>query len=503
MIRRNQRFHNQLDDHLIHLHKNLFISHSDPLYYEKVIRYLDANSPEAHYNLGRKFHVKGNWTRARFHYKEVLRTYPSPFYSAANRAIHQLDLQHAAHLESLENTLPASKKPLLPPFMKTLLIVLLLINVLLAALFLGNSSISRTVSKMKLWGVGSEVTYETVDKPFILYVSPETARSDIEKSLHNQALVLAKEMPNANILIYSIVSQDARDTGKTMLLTNADVIKKAIAVATYQPSAEDMVHIRFLNAEFEEHQPLSAIGANLVRTALTSYEKDVGGPPSNVDELLQDYPNNYLSFIPVEADSGSNQVSTVYDGRGGWVYDPHAGDMAHMFYANTDEGAGVPYDPVHLEVNKAEHQLKLVSGSYLLWDKEIGLGAGGSTPEGEFRVIDRVQQPKGKTTQSYGEAGLGLGAIALHGTYDETSIGADKSLGCVRLTNEDVQQIFPFVPKGAEVRILSNTVSGSNLSSPSAAPEPAEPLKQASLLIPPVLPKHKESTEKVVFHWLG
>ena len=36
-----------------------------------------------------------------------------------------------------------------------------------------------------------------------------------------------------------------------------------------------MVHIRFLNAEFEEHQPLSAIGANLVRTALESYRKEL------------------------------------------------------------------------------------------------------------------------------------------------------------------------------------------------------------------------------------
>ena len=66
MIRRSQRFRNQLDDHLIHLHKNLFISHSDPQYHEKVIRYIDANSPEAHYKIGQKFQLKGNLKRARF-----------------------------------------------------------------------------------------------------------------------------------------------------------------------------------------------------------------------------------------------------------------------------------------------------------------------------------------------------------------------------------------------------------------------------------------------------
>lgn len=493
MIQRNQRFRNQLEDHLVHLHKNLFISHADPLYHEKVIRYLDSNSPEAHFNLGQKFRAKGNWKRARFHYQEVLKTYPSPFYSSANRAIHLMDQQQASHAANLEQTLQVKPKPLLPPFMKMLLLVLLILNVLLVLFFVGDHSISRTISKMKIWGVGAQVTYETVDKPFILYLTPETTRSEIEKKLHAQALVLAKEIPNANIMIYGIVSDDNKDKGKTMLLTNEDDMKRAMVVASYQPETDNMVHIRFLNAEFEEHQPLSAIGANLVRTALESYRTDVGQAPPQIDALLQEYPHNYLSFIPIEAVSGSNAVTEVYNGDGGWVYDPKAADVAHMFYANTLGGAGVPFDPVHLDVNKAKYQLKLISGPYVLWEKEIGLGANGSTPEGEFRVVDRVQQPIGKTSQSYGLAGLGLGAIALHGTYDESSIGGNKSLGCIRLTNEDIQQVFPFVPKGAEVRILSNENTPNLLGQ----------VNHTLQLIPASLPQHSESAEKVIFHWLG
>lgn len=493
MFRRNQRFHNQLDDHLIHLHKNLFISHADPLYYEKVIRYLDAHSPEAHYKLGQKFHVKGNWKKAHFHYKEVLRTYPSPFYSAANRAIHQLELQQAAHFASLEQTISSVRKPLLPPFMKVLLVVLLLINVVLVLLFAGDHAIYRTISKMKVWGVGSEVTYETMDKPFILYLTPDADRSEIEKSLHKQALVLAKEMPKANIMIYGIVSQDPRDKGKTMVLTNDDMVNQAIAIATYQPDTDAMVHIRYLNAEFKEHQPLSAIGANLVRTALAAYQKDVGHTPQQLTELLQDYPNNYLSVLPVEAVSGSNKVAEVYDGGGGWVYDPQANELTAMFYANTAGVVVAPYDPIHIEVNKAEHEVKLLSGPYLLWDKPIGLGANGSTPEGQFRVVDRVQQPKGKTSQSYGDAGLGLGNIALHGTYDASSIGSDKSLGCIRLTNEDIQEVFPFVPKGAEVQILSSSIESHNV----------EAVERMPSLLPANKPPHTESSDKTTFHWLG
>ncbi|OAS16311.1 L,D-transpeptidase family protein [Paenibacillus oryzisoli] len=493
MIRRNQRFRNQLDDHLVHLHKNLFISHGDPNYHEKVIRYLDANSPEAHFNLGQKFREKGNWKRARFHYKEVLKTYPSPFYSAANRAIHLLDQQQAAHTANLEQTLPGKSKPLLPPFMKMLLLVLLILNVILVIFFAGNQAIPRTISSLKLWSAGTQVSYESVDKPFILYLSPEMSHADIEKKLHAQALVLAKEVPKVTILLYGIVTEDNRDMGKTMLLTNEEDIGRAMVIATYQPEADPLVHIRFLNAEFKEHQPLSAIGANLVRTALASYREDVGQAPAHINELLQDYPLNYLSYIPIEAVSGSNEIKSVYQGDGGWVFNPNATDIAHMFYANVAGGEGVPYEPVHLEVNKRDYQLQLVSGSYLLWNKPIGLGANGSTPDGLYRVTERVQQPKGKTSQSYGDAGLGLGSIALHGTYDESSIGEAKSLGCIRLTNEDIQQLFPFVPKGAEVRILSSELQ----------PNLQDEMNHMSKLTPSSLSLHSESAGDAIFHWLG
>ena len=66
-----------------------------------------------------------------------------------------------------------------------------------------------------------------------------------------------------------------------------------------------------------------------------------------------------------------------------------------MFYANSSGGAGVPYEPIHLEVNKAEYQLTRYRPIFAM-DKEIGLGANGSTPEGEFRVVDRVQHPNGE-----------------------------------------------------------------------------------------------------------
>ncbi|MEW9698721.1 L,D-transpeptidase family protein [Paenibacillus sp. SI8] len=494
MIHRSQRFRNHLDENLVHLHKNLFISPADPQYHEKVIRYLDSHSPEAHYKLGQNFQLKGNRKRALFHYKEVLKTYPSPYYSAANRAIHQMELQHAEAMAQIEAAAYAEpRKQLLPPFMKVLLLVLLVLNLLLVILFFGDNPVYKTISSLKAWSVGTDITYETVDVPYVAYLSPGAKNEEIESTLHKQAIELADDMPDHNIIIYGIVSEDARDQGKTLLLTNDELTKNAVAVAQYHPASDRTVKIRFLNSQFEKHQPLSAIGANLVRTALETYRKDYGKVPASLDALLQDYPNNYLSWIPAETTSASNKIHAVFDGSGGWVYNPFADQMEHIFYANMPGGGSVPYEAVHIEINKAEHHLKLITGSNLLWDKEIGLGANDSTPEGDFIVNERVIHPMGKHETSYGAAGLGLGDIALHGTVDESSIGTDKSLGCVRLTNDDVQQLFAFVPKGTEVQI---TAAGWMTQDLGKVDEP-------QLLVPAQVPQQNQTPEYHIFHWLG
>ncbi|MFD0697011.1 L,D-transpeptidase family protein [Paenibacillus sp. GCM10027628] len=494
MIRSSQRFRNHLDENLIHLNKNLYISPSDPQYYEKVIRYLDAHSPEAHFKLGQKFQLRGNRKRALFHYKEVLKTYPSPFYSAANRAIHNMEQESAVQRASVEaDSFAEPRKQLLPPFMKTLLIVLFVLNLLLVTLFFGDHPIYKTISSLKMWVVGTDITYETVDVPYVMYLKPDVKKDTIESALHKQALELASDMPEHNIIIYGIVSNDARNQGKTLLLTNDELTKNAIVIAEYHPPSDRSVKIRFLNGQNEKHQPLSAIGANLVRTALEAYRKDFGMNPASLESLLQSYPNNFLSFIPLEAETGSNQIHAEWDGSGGWVYHPSAAQVDQMFYPNVIGANSVPYEPLHILINKDEHRLKLVSGSHLLWDKQIGLGANESTPVGDFIVQDRVMNPKGKHQQSYGDAGLGLGAIALHGTLDESSIGNDKSLGCIRLTNRDILQLFAFVPKGTEVQIAAS----------GGGPTELAPVENTQLMIPVSLPIINQTPENIIFHWLG
>ncbi|MNI72952.1 putative L,D-transpeptidase YkuD [compost metagenome] len=102
--------------------------------------------------------------------------------------------------------------------------------------------------------------------------------------------------------------------------------------------------------------------------------------------------------------------------------------------------------------------------------------------------------PIGSKPKVYGVAGLGLGDIAIHGTYEESSIGQDVSLGCIRLKNSDIEELFAFVPKGTEVMIKER---GGRVATKlvSAA--------ESNRLIPAQLPIVDETPENHIFAWLG
>ena len=41
----------------------------------------------------------------------------------------------------------------------------------------------------------------------------------------------------------------------------------------------------------------------------------------------------------------------------------------------------------------------------------------------------------------------------IHGTADRTSIGGETSNGCIRMLNEDVEEVFLLIPRGTQIVI--------------------------------------------------
>lgn len=505
------------EDNLVHLHKNVFLSRGDSQYYEKVIRYLDPNSPEAHYHLAQQYEQQGFPDKALHHYKEAMKTRPSPFFYAAVNGAERLKQQPQPSAAAKPGRAPRAATPpksaaVVPSFVKIGLMLLFLINVMLVAVLYGPIAVSKAVSLLKSSAVGKEVSYETTESPFLITFAYGTPNAQVESVLHQKAITLAEAYPKQGIVIYGIQSAAPNEGHIAVPLTDEASKTNAFVTAEYNPVVDRAVKIRFLHPDVQKAKPRTEAAANIVRTALQSYIADHGSAPASIERLTQNYPDNYLSFIPMEAHSGSANVRTVFNGRGGWIYNPAEMDPERMFYPNLEPEelaalGRLPYAPVTVTIDTAEHTLQLRSGEAVLARYPVGLGAEGhSTPEGTFRVGERVTMPLGKQPGVYGTAALGLGAIAIHGTTDADSIGQNRSLGCIRLSNDNIEALFPLVPRGAAVVIAGGRPAAASDADADAAAKAASSTIPPSLLDPDgaaLKGRSNENAGSTVFHWLG
>lgn len=504
------RYPHHLHRHLVKVDKNLYVSSSDPNAYEKMLRYGDSASPAVHLKLGRKFEELGDKEKALDHYRQAARIYPSPQYSKAKSGIRRLEqgdpqIREAGWQRGTAGAASAADKSGgsgsgRDALLRNRMMVWTLVMLLAAAVLLGMAAaepVQTLVSKLGNGAVGKQVVYETTNRTYLMYLPYDASNPLIEEMLRKKAVETGGD-GRQTVMLFGISTADPSSYGKLVPLSAEAEEKKKLSFvsAEYNPSTDTAVRIRFYRTDSEKAPPVGAFSltyaaANVVRTALGAYIGEKGRAPERLSDLLGDYPGNYISFVPNEAYTGSNGVSQLFDGNGGWVYDPESSTPERMFYPNVP-GVDVAFEPVSVRISKQGRTLELVSGPVVLASKPVGLGKNGRTPEGAFVVSDRVLDPKGAAPRAYGDAALGLGEIALHGTDDTASIGADQSLGCIRMGNEDVLELFPFVPKGASVRISAGAVS---------AEESAEPMP-LQRLVPASKPVTRETAERA-FAWLG
>lgn len=215
----------------------------------------------------------------------------------------------------------------------------------------------------------------------------------------------------------------------------------------------------------------------VLRSALYQFTKKNGSMPSDLRVLASSYPNNYLSDIPKEPYTLSNKVSSVLDGSGGWVYRPNLSSFEGIGDNNLQlaikesvtpnlKDKDISFSPITLEVSKTEHILTVISGENLIKKYFVALGKNGSTPQGCFYIDEKIMNPNKWIPikdNVFGTRGMELSdkVDAIHGTNEPTSIGTDASLGCIRLLNTDVEELYSYVPLYTQVNI-SNNLSNTN-----------------------------------------
>jgi len=485
-----KRFPYQARKHIVPLKNHIYINPADPRYYEKVLQYVDRNDPEALYNVGMKQLHLGNRDKG----KEFLMQCAGTRSEFAVRARSELKRMEQADAGKPSTAKDASAAARRAARWRWFALSLALTFLFAALLLLDRSPVRGVLTRLTMPPAALEVIYETSERPFLIYVDQGKAPHEVERQLYEAVIRLGQQYPDQVILVYGLYAGKGQEAGEVAPLREPELKSEAFVMAEYHAAAGEKVTVRFFSTDASvELIPYTRAGANLVRTALEQYQEDHGKLPDTIRELLGDYPDNYLSWIPAESSSGSAKIADRYDGSGGWVYQPDARSLELAFQPNTD-GVAVPYAPIEVIVSKADYRLYVTSGDDVLETKRVGLGRQNSTEVGSYEIDQRVLDPRGPKPGVYGEAGLGFGSMALHGTLDRASIGENRSLGCVRLWNEDIIDIYPIVPKGAAVHIVEGE--------PPIAQGENAMLAEWEHRLAGTHPGHTETAEGVRFSWL-
>ena len=130
-------------------------------------------------------------------------------------------------------------------------------------------------------------------------------------------------------------------------------------------------------------------------------------------------------------------------------------------------------------VSKAEHKLWLLNGNAIVQEYPIATGKNpgdkqrigdNRTPTGNFKIVSienaskwshDFRDGKGKIKGAYGPWFLRLDAkgwkgIGIHGTHDPDSRGTNATEGCIRLSNEDIDELKQYAYKNMQVIIREN-----------------------------------------------
>ena len=131
------------------------------------------------------------------------------------------------------------------------------------------------------------------------------------------------------------------------------------------------------------------------------------------------------------------------------------------------EGARSPETPAtrRVVVSIPDRKLALLENDQVIGIYPVAVGASVSpSPVGTFTIVNRVSNPTyykpGKIVgpgraNPIGTRWIGLSAkgYGIHGTDAPASIGFAKSHGCIRLRNQDVEQLFVRVRSGDVVEL--------------------------------------------------
>lgn len=131
----------------------------------------------------------------------------------------------------------------------------------------------------------------------------------------------------------------------------------------------------------------------------------------------------------------------------------------------------IPTEPARILVDLEARWALYFLGDEVAAAWPVGIGRPGEeTPPGDYTAIEKTEKPSwmkvGQDPVPFGDPRNPLGTrwigwaragskttYGFHGTSEPDSIGRAASDGCVRLRNEDVEELFQILPEGAPIQV--------------------------------------------------
>lgn len=279
----------------------------------------------------------------------------------------------------------------------------------------------------------------------------------------------------------SLAAQSTADTAPAEVGTATSPTPAAVQAApsapvVAQPPAPAPVSV---TAELDRAQALIN-DANFydARRILTTLILAVSeGPEREKVRTMLDEANSHLFFSPEP--SPDCAVYTVGKGDSLWtiMQKTHV-SIALIKQINRrpsdaireGESLKIPQGGFSIIVDRGHFRLMVFFNGQYIKEYPVGIGKSGLTPGGEFEIEQLVVDPQWTDPQGkvhaarapdnqLGSRWMGFKATAtrnglgIHGTIDPASIGTVCSNGCVRLNNQDAEEVYSLMRKGDKVMI--------------------------------------------------
>jgi lipoprotein-anchoring transpeptidase ErfK/SrfK len=225
--------------------------------------------------------------------------------------------------------------------------------------------------------------------------------------------------------------------------------------------------------------------AVVLSSAMAAFQQKTGTLPERAEQLREPYPQNLLPGLTPQMEAmfprmlkekreglpgkvsqlgTSTKPDTVSNTAGAQKQNPDQQESIASSPGETEASLLSPLqEPLSILVDKDKHRLALISGNFVIRSYPVGLG-GAKTPEGDFVITEKVRNPNGKSNGDFGSRGMAVSdtLYAIHGTNKPASIGNDESLGCIRMLQEDIEELYDMVPQQTKVKIGKGIISDSS-----------------------------------------